>query len=67
MPAELTPEILKPLKLASTLNPLSSVQKMTVIHELQKSVRRKNLLPGSDAARSQDFLYGEDGLPGDCD
>ncbi|KAA0701301.1 type II toxin-antitoxin system prevent-host-death family antitoxin [Neorhizobium sp. P12A] len=33
------------------------------IRKLQEDVRRKNLPPGPDAARSQDFLYDEFGLP----
>jgi prevent-host-death family protein len=33
-----------------------------LIAALQKSAAAK-LAPGPDAARSQDFLYGEDGMP----
>jgi prevent-host-death family protein len=34
------------------------------IQELQEEIRRKNLPPGPDAARSQDFLYDDEtGLP----
>lgn len=34
-----------------------------LIERLQEEVRLKNLPPGPDAARSQDFLYDEHGLP----
>ena len=34
------------------------------IKKLQEQVRQMNLPPDTDAARSQDFLYGDDGLPG---
>lgn len=33
-----------------------------VIEEVMRSARRR-ATPGPDAARSQDFLYGDDGLP----
>ncbi|WFR94615.1 type II toxin-antitoxin system Phd/YefM family antitoxin [Rhizobium tumorigenes] len=38
-------------------------EKSELIARLQAEVRRKNLPPGPDAARSQDFLYDEYGLP----
>jgi len=37
-------------------------QRRALVAQLQKSVARK-ILPGPDAAHSQDFLYDEDGLP----
>jgi prevent-host-death family protein len=50
------------------LAPVSSfiadpVERDKLIERLQDEVRRKNLPPGPDAARSQDFLYDEYGLP----
>lgn len=36
--------------------------KMSLIEDLRRSAAAK-LAPGPSAARSQDFLYGEDGLP----
>lgn len=42
---------------------LSREEKVQLIRKLQKAARAK--LPADfDAARSQDFLYGDDGLPG---
>jgi len=37
-------------------------EKLAFLLELQKSAAGK-ATPGLDAARSQDFLYGDDGLP----
>lgn len=37
-------------------------ERRAIIHQVQKSARAK-LPVGLDAARSQDFLYGDDGLP----
>jgi len=37
-------------------------EKMAFLLEIQKSASAK-ALPGPDAAHSQDFLYGDDGLP----
>ncbi|MGO4437010.1 type II toxin-antitoxin system Phd/YefM family antitoxin [Rhizobium sp. RAF56] len=42
---------------------LSPEEKSKLIDEIQEQVRRKNLPAGPDAARSQDFLYDEFGLP----
>jgi prevent-host-death family protein len=42
---------------------LSRAEKLRIIEDIQQSVREMNLPPGPCAARSQDFLYGEDGLP----
>ncbi len=39
-----------------------SYARAKLIAAVQKSAAAK-LTPGPDAARSQDFLYGEDGLP----
>lgn len=49
------------------LSPLSRTTdpkaRLELIRKLQASVAAK-VTPGPDAARSQDFLYDEDGLPG---
>jgi antitoxin (DNA-binding transcriptional repressor) of toxin-antitoxin stability system len=57
-------ELRKPLKLASEELPLAPEEKAKLIAEIRERVRRRMLPPGPDAARSQDFLYGDDGLPG---
>lgn len=44
---------------------LSPEEKDRVIQEIQRRVKEKpDLYPDVSAARSQDFLYDEDGLPG---
>jgi len=43
--------------------PLTPEERMAVIREAQDAAKGK-LPPGFDPARSQDFLYGDDGLPG---
>jgi prevent-host-death family protein len=40
--------------------PLDSKSRKALIEEIQASAKPS---PGSSAARSQDFLYGDDGLP----
>jgi len=42
---------------------LSVEEKMKIIREIQESARGK-FEPGFDSARSADFLYGDDGMPG---
>jgi antitoxin (DNA-binding transcriptional repressor) of toxin-antitoxin stability system len=42
---------------------MTAEEKSDLISRLQAEVRRKNLPSGPDAARSQDFLYDEFGLP----
>jgi hypothetical protein len=42
--------------------PLTPEERMAVIREAQDAAKGK-LPPGFDPARSQDFLYGDDGLP----
>ncbi len=42
--------------------PASAEERMAMIIAVQEAARGK-LLPGPCAARSQDFLYDEDGLP----
>lgn len=41
---------------------LTSTERRRIIEEAQ-AMASKTALPGPDAARSQDFLYDEDGLP----
>lgn len=48
---------------AKSKRPLTAEEKMQVIREIQKSARGK-FEPGFDSARSADFLYGDDGMPG---
>lgn len=43
--------------------PLTIEEKMAIIRDIQKSARGK-FEPGFDSARSADFLYGDDGMPG---
>jgi prevent-host-death family protein len=40
----------------------SASERLQLMHELQLSARQ-NASPGPSAARSQDFLYDDDGLP----
>lgn len=51
---------------AVRLSPVRSVPdgvgRLAVMQALRRSAAR-HLTPGPDAAHSQDFLYGEDGLP----
>jgi prevent-host-death family protein len=42
----------------------SPAERRQIIAEVQKLVREPNLPAGPSAARSQDLLYDEDGLPG---
>ena len=52
---------------AVRLVPINSVPDRKARRKLLEAVRtsgRANAIPGADAARSQDFLYGGDGLPG---
>jgi prevent-host-death family protein len=49
-------------KLVPLKKRLSPEARRKLIEELQKSAAEK-ALPGPCAARSQDFLYGDDGLP----
>ena len=46
-----------------TKQPLTFEEKMQIVREIQKSARGK-FEPGFDSARSADFLYGDDSLPG---
>lgn len=43
--------------------PLTIEEKMAIIRQIQASARGK-FEPGFDSARSADFLYGDDGMPG---
>ncbi|MFN7101834.1 MAG: type II toxin-antitoxin system Phd/YefM family antitoxin [Pseudorhizobium sp.] len=57
-------DLRKPLRLASETNPLSPAERAKLLREIQEEARRKNLPMDTDAARSQDFLYDDDGMPG---
>lgn len=48
---------------AKNKKPLTIEEKMAIIRDIQRSARGK-FEPGFDSARSADFLYGDDGLPG---
>jgi prevent-host-death family protein len=51
------------VRLAPVKPRLTPEEKMAIIRDFQRNASA-NILPGPDAARSQDFLYDEDGLPG---
>lgn len=59
----LTQDGLPAARIQPMKKPMTSAEKESLIKKLQEEVRRKNLPPGPDAARSQDFLYDEHGLP----
>jgi prevent-host-death family protein len=50
------------VKLSPIAKPVDMAARRALIAELQKQVA-KVAIPGSDAAHSQDYLYGDDGLP----
>ena len=50
------------LALTDDRPPLSREAKRALLDDIRVQ-GRKNATPGPDAARSQDFLYDEDGLP----
>jgi len=50
------------LVLVATPKPLDRETRRRILQEVKASARGK-AKPGPDAARSQDFLYGPDGLP----
>ena len=49
-------------RLTSLVVPVSAEQRRAVVREVQRSAREARER-GPDAARSQDFLYDEDGMP----
>lgn len=51
------------VRLTPTRKALSPEQWDKAIREIQRQVKKKNLPASPDAARSQDFLYDEYGLP----
>ncbi|WJR65522.1 type II toxin-antitoxin system prevent-host-death family antitoxin [Neorhizobium sp. CSC1952] len=59
----LTQDGLASVRLEPVKKPISREEKARLLDRLQEEVRKKNLPPGPDAARSQDFLYDEYGLP----
>lgn len=50
-------------RLTSVKRRLSPAERIAIIEEAQRLARGK-ATPGPDAARSQDFLYDESGMPG---
>jgi antitoxin (DNA-binding transcriptional repressor) of toxin-antitoxin stability system len=56
-------ELRKPLLLAAERKPLSSAEKTKILQEIREMAKHRNLPWDTDAARSQDFLYDEHGLP----
>ncbi|CAN7460718.1 type II toxin-antitoxin system Phd/YefM family antitoxin [Neorhizobium tomejilense] len=56
-------ELRKPLLLAAEGKPLSPAEKTKILREIREMAERRNLPSDTDAARSQDFLYDEHGLP----
>jgi len=59
----LTQDGLPAARIQPMKKPMTSEEKESLLKKLQEEVRKKNLPPGPDAARSQDFLYDEYGLP----
>ena len=51
------------VRLEPVKKPIDPKARDAIIERIQKEVRELNLPPGVDAARSQDFLYDEYGLP----
>ncbi len=50
------------VRLTPVKKPHDPVARRKLLEEIQKSAAA-NITPGPSAARSQDFLYGDDGLP----
>jgi prevent-host-death family protein len=50
------------VRLVPVRKPVDREARRRVLEEVRASARGK-AVPGPDAARSQDFLYGDDGLP----
>lgn len=50
-------------KLVAVKTKVTAADRRAVIEEVRASVHGK-ALPGPSAARSADFLYGDDGMPG---
>ena len=49
-------------RLVAVRKVLSRDERRAILEEIQATASAK-ALPGPDAARSQDFLYGDDGMP----
>jgi prevent-host-death family protein len=45
-------------------SPVPSAQSRNALMEKVRASAASKALPGAGAARSQDFLYGDDGMPG---
>jgi prevent-host-death family protein len=50
------------VRLVPVRSPMDREKRRRILDEIMASARGK-ATPGPDAARSQDFLYGDDGLP----
>lgn len=50
------------IRLAPVREPVAAGARRQVLNEVRAAALAK-VTPGPDAARSQDFLYGDDGLP----
>jgi prevent-host-death family protein len=59
----LTQDGLPAARIQPMKKPMTSEEKGSLIKRLQEEVKKKHLPSGPDAARSQDFLYDEYGLP----
>ena len=59
----LTQDGLPTARIQPMKKPMTSEEKASLLKKLQEEVRKKDLPPGPDAARSQDFLCDEYGLP----
>jgi len=51
------------VRMAAVRSPLSPTERRAILEQISREASAK-ILPGPDAARSQDFLYDENGLPG---
>ena len=51
------------VRLVPVKKPVDRKTRRALLEELQRAAAGK-VTPGPSAARSQDFLYGDDGLPG---
>ncbi|MFA5121880.1 type II toxin-antitoxin system Phd/YefM family antitoxin [Zavarzinia sp.] len=50
------------VRLVPVVQPMDRAGRRALLRSVRQAAAGR-LLPGADAARSQDFLYGDDGLP----
>lgn len=62
-PYDAAAEMAKLVPAAAMRQPLSAEEKRKLFEEIRNRVREKDPFEGVSAARSQDFLYDEFGLP----